>query len=83
LVHDEAEVSALVSVYALISRMRVLSSSAEVEKAVVVVRMIVDTYFAPNKTFPELRKLMNSDAIDPLRAFSEECRAELQTLKSP
>ena len=83
LVHDEAEVSALVSVYALISRMRVLSSSAVVEKAVVVVRMIVDTYFAPNKTFPELRKLIDSDAIDLLRAFSEECRAELQALKSP
>jgi hypothetical protein len=78
LVHDEAEVSALVSVYALISRMRVQSSSAVVEKAEAVVRMIVDTYFTPNKTFPELRKLMNSRAIDPLRAFGEECRAELQ-----
>jgi hypothetical protein len=44
--------------------------------------MIVDTYFAPNKTFPELRVLMNSDAIDPVRAFSEECRAELQALKA-
>jgi hypothetical protein len=31
---------------------------------------------APNKTFPELRGLMNSDAIDPLRAFSEMCRAD-------
>jgi hypothetical protein len=78
LVHDEAEVSALVSVYALISRMRVQSSSAVVEKAEAVVRMIVDTYFTPNKTFPELRKLMNSRAIDPLHAFGEECRAELQ-----
>jgi hypothetical protein len=47
-----------------------------------VVRMIVDTYFAPNKTFPELQVLMNSDAIDPLRAFSEECRAKLQALKA-
>jgi hypothetical protein len=58
--------------------MRVQSSSAVVEKAEAVVRMIVDTYFTPNKTFPELRKLMNSRAIDPLRAFGEECRAELQ-----
>jgi hypothetical protein len=82
LVHDEAEVSALVRVYALISRMRVLSSPAVVEKAEVVVRMIVDTYFAPNKTFPEVRKLMNTPAIDPLRAFSEECRAELQALSA-
>jgi hypothetical protein len=80
LVHDEAEVSALVRAYALISRMRVQSSSAVVEKAEAVVRVIVDTYFTPNKTFPELRKLMDSHAIDPLRAFSEECRAELQAL---
>src|SRR5882724_5253769 len=48
LVHDEAEVSALVSVYALISRMRVVSSSAVFEKAEAVVPVIVDTYFAPN-----------------------------------
>ena len=80
LVHDVAEVSALVSVYALISRMRVVSSPAVIEKAEAVVRMIVDTYSAPNKTFPELRKLIDSRAIDPLRTFSEECRAELKAL---
>jgi hypothetical protein len=80
LVHDEAEVSALVRVYALISRMRVVSSPAVVEKAEAVVRMIVDTYFAPNKTFPEVRKLMESRGIDPLRTFSEECRADLRSL---
>jgi hypothetical protein len=83
LVHDQAEVSALVSVYALINRMRVLSRSDVVEEAEAVVRTIVDTYFAPNKTFLELRELMDSDAIDPLRAFSEMCRAELQALKAP
>jgi hypothetical protein len=83
LVHDKAEVSALVNVYALVSRMRVLSSSAVVERAEAVLRMIVDTYFTPNKTFPELRSLMNSHPIDPLRAFSEECRAELETLRDP
>ena len=64
LVHDHAEVSALVSVYALISRML----------------LIIDTYFKPNKTFPEIRELMNRHAANPLRAFSEECRAELQAL---
>jgi hypothetical protein len=77
LVHDAAEVSALVRAYA-ISRMRVLSSPAVVKKAEAVVRMVVETYFSPNKTFPEVRKLMDSRAVDPLRAFSEECRAELQ-----
>jgi hypothetical protein len=82
LVHDKTEPSALVSVYALIGRMRVLSSSAVIEKAEAVIRMIVDTYFAPNKTFPELRELINSRSMDPLRAFSEECRRELRELQS-
>jgi hypothetical protein len=81
LVRNEAEVSAMVSVYALVSRMRVLSSSAVVEAAEAVNRMIVDTYFEPNKTFPELRGLLKSHPIDPLRTFSEQCRAELQALK--
>jgi hypothetical protein len=51
LVHDQAEISALVSVYALISRMRVVSSTAVIEKAEAVVHLIIDTYFTPNKTF--------------------------------
>src|SRR5215468_12040774 len=50
LVHDKAEVSALVSVYALISWMRVVSSPAVIEKADAVVHLIVGTYFTPNKT---------------------------------
>src|SRR5262249_4388671 len=80
LVHNQAEVSALVSVYALISRMRVVSSYAVIEKAEAVVHLIVETYFTPNKTFSEVREQMNGHAVNPLRAFSEECRAELQAL---
>jgi len=83
LVHDQADASALVKIYALISRMRILSSSAIVKKAEAVVRVIVDTYFTPNRTFPELRDLMNSHTIDPLRAFSEECREELNNPQLP
>jgi hypothetical protein len=77
LVHDKAEVSALVSVYALIGRMRVVSSPVIIESAEVVVRMLVDTYFAPNKTFPELRALIGTPAMDPLRDFSQRCREDL------
>ena len=83
LVHEKAEAAALLSVHALISQMRILSSSAVVEKAQAVLCIIVETYFAPNKTFPELRDLMNGDTIDPLRAFSEECRNELSKPQSP
>jgi hypothetical protein len=80
LVHDDLQISTLVSAYALISRMRVLSSYRVLEKADAVVQMIIETYFSPNKTAPELRKLLDTHAIDPLRAFSEECRAELESL---
>jgi hypothetical protein len=51
-----------------------------VKKAEAVVRMVVETYFAPNKTFPEVRNLMDSRTMVPLRTFSEECRTELQAL---
>jgi hypothetical protein len=81
LVHNQAEFSALVSVYALLSRMRILSSSAVVAKAELVLRMVLDTYFQPNKTFPELRGMLDSQSMDPLRAFSEECRTELLLFK--
>jgi hypothetical protein len=59
LVHDKSEVSALVDMYALIGRMRILSSDAVIAKAEAVARMKIDTYFSPNKTFPELRQLMD------------------------
>jgi hypothetical protein len=77
LVHDRAEVADLVGVYALIGRMRIMSSPAVVDKAEEVARTIIETYFSPNKTFPELRELINSHTMDPLREFSELCRGEL------
>jgi len=76
LVHDTPDVSQLVRLYAMISRMRVLSSSTTVENADKVGRMIVNSYLAPNKTFPELRDMVNKGAIDPLRDFSEASREE-------
>ena len=78
--HDKADIPALVELYVRVGRMRILSSPNVVESAELVARRIVDTYLAPNKTFPEVRKLIDSHAIDPLRSFSEECRAELQAL---
>src|SRR5260370_34108318 len=71
LVHDKSEVSTLVNMYALTGRMRILSSDAVVGKAEAAARMVIDTYFSPNKTFPELRLLMERHAMDPLREFSE------------
>jgi len=60
--------------------MRVLASTTIVEHADKVARMIVNNYLVPNKTFPELRDMVNSGAIDPLRDFSEASREEFQRL---
>jgi hypothetical protein len=78
LVHDTPDVSQLIRLYAMISRMRVLSATKTVENADKVARMIVNSYLAPNKTFPELRDMVNRGAIDPLRDFSEASREEFQ-----
>src|SRR5258706_2173481 len=75
--HDKADIPALVELYVRVGRMRILSSPNVVESAELVARRIVDTYLAPNKTFLELREMVNSGTIDLLRDFSETCRAEL------
>jgi hypothetical protein len=77
-VHDKAEVSNLVNLYALVSRMRVLSSPEIVENADKVVRVIIETYLAPNKTFHDLEEILDHDAMNPLREFSNACREELR-----
>ena len=81
LMHDQAAIPPLVSLYASVNKMRVVSrvvSTPEVtERADKLVRMIVEAYFSPNKTLPELRAMMESGALDFLRDFSEACREEL------
>jgi hypothetical protein len=80
LVHEMSEVSKLVGLYGMISKMRVLSPRKTVESADEVARLIVNTYHAPNKTFPELEDMVNRGAIDVLQAFSEAARQEFHRL---
>jgi hypothetical protein len=80
--NDKPDLPALIGLYAKISRMRIISSSKVVESADHIVRTIVDTYLAPNKTFPELRDMLNSGSIDLVRNFSEACRAEFESLQA-
>jgi hypothetical protein len=80
--HDKADTSKLVRLYALVSRMRILSPPAVIESAERVIQAIIDTYFKPNITLRELSEnLKDRSLIDPLREFSEACRRELQKLR--
>ena len=68
----------MVSIYALIRKMRMVSGSAVVESAEDVVQTILTTYSCPNKTSPDLQKLLlDREFVDPLLTFSKVCRAEL------
>jgi len=73
------DVTALMGIYALTNRIRLISSPAVVEAADTVVRIIVDAYQAPNMTMAEMRANWIDRHIDPLRDFAEACRKELQT----
>jgi len=59
LVNETSDVTKLVGLYAMISRMRILSSRTTVENADKVGRTIVNSYLAPRKTVPELQDLVN------------------------
>jgi hypothetical protein len=76
--HNQAEISKFVKLYALISRMRVLSSPEIIENADRVVRVIIETYLAPNKTFYDVTEILDNDTMNPLREFSNVCREELR-----
>jgi len=75
---NQADASKLVNLYAMISRMRFISSPQIVECADQVARIIVETYLAPNKTFADIREILDNDALNPLRDFSNACRDELR-----
>ena len=78
--HDKGDIPSLVTLYAKISRMRVLSSPKVIDSAERIVRHS-DTYLEPDKTFLELRDMVNSNSIDIIRNFSEVCREEFKSLR--
>ncbi|MGC2786867.1 MAG: hypothetical protein WA397_24175 [Roseiarcus sp.] len=73
------DVTALMGIYGLTNRIRLISSQEVVEAADTVVRIIVDTYQAPNMTMAQMRENWIDRHIDPLRDFAEACRKELRT----
>ena len=73
------DTAALISIYALKNRIRLISSARVMDAAEAVTRIIVDAYLAPNITMEEMRANWIDRQIDPLRDFSDACREELQT----
>jgi hypothetical protein len=79
LVSNKVEIPMLIGAYALISRMRVVSSIETVGKAEIVLRTIINLYSAPNRTVADLRADIEDHKMDVLRDFSTAARKELLT----
>jgi hypothetical protein len=71
----------LLSIYALLNRIRICASDAVLHEAERALASIAEQYFSPNLTLEQMRALVRDGAKnDPLRGFSEACRAELRSL---
>jgi hypothetical protein len=82
LLNSEPQIAELVSLYAMISRMRIVSLPHTIACADKIMLTIIDTYFSPNQSVRELRDLISIGAgIDPLRDFSEVAREEMRLFK--
>jgi len=79
LIHDKLELSGLIELHTIVSRMRVFSSVEVIENASRVVRIITETYSQPNKSPVEIEEMIENGTIDLLKGFSEACRREFET----
>jgi hypothetical protein len=71
----------MLSVYALLSHIRLTASKPVLLEAERLLARIAEQYFSEPLTVAEVRLLARSQGADPLRAFGEACRAELAQLR--
>jgi hypothetical protein len=73
----------LLSIYALLNRIRICASDAVLHEAEQALASIAEQYFSPNLSLEQMRALVRNGAkADPLRRFAEACRAELRSLQT-
>jgi hypothetical protein len=74
------EPNKLIPAYALLNRVRLTASDEVFASAEELVREIVKNYSEPNQSPEEIRsRALNGN--DPLKRFSETCRAELDSMR--
>jgi hypothetical protein len=73
----------LLSIYALLNRIRIRASEAVLREAEQALASITEQYFSPNLSLEQMRALVRDGAkSDPLRGFAEACCAELRSLRT-
>jgi len=78
---NQPDLQDLATMYGAVNRMQVLCHPRTVECAQRVAHATLETYFQPNKTFPDILAMMKTGAeFNPLSEFAEAARRELRTL---
>jgi hypothetical protein len=67
--------------YTLVNRIRLTSCDAVLHAAEAAIQEILAAYRAPNMPIEKFREISLAEIHDPLKAFSEACRYELQLLR--
>ncbi len=80
LIHDKLELSGLIELHTIVSRMRVFSSVAVIENAISVVRVITETYSQPNKSPLEIEQMIENGTIDLLRGSARHAGRSLKRI---
>ena len=75
--HEKDDVTDLVPLYAMVAKMRLLTSQVVVDAAEQAMTSIAETYLQPNRTLHELRALAQQGGMNFLQDFGEACRAEM------
>jgi len=74
--------AALIGLYSLVGRIRLVGSDTVLAAAEKVADSIIDSYNRPPIKFQDVYKLWHERHVDPLKEFTEACREErMATLK--
>lgn len=76
--HELDDPAKLVSLYAIVSTIRLFGGPGALREAEKVMSQIGAAYFAPNKDVRLFAEIAPAGELDPLFAFSAACRDELQ-----
>lgn len=77
--HEKDGILDMVELYAMVARMRLISSAGVVASAERTLDAVIDAYLSPNKSLQDLRLLMAEGRMNFLVDFSAAGRAELDS----
>jgi hypothetical protein len=82
LTHSLEPPDQLVTLYGILSRIRLVSNAEVLAEAEDCCRRIVELYRQPNLTSDQVRAAYEADQLDSLKVFGAACRTELLAISS-